>query len=153
MTDKEIRTVIAALTENHVLLPSTTVAEVLPYTPPEPFKEAPKWLLGELAWQGWQVPIISYLKLLDAKAGNAVTPEARILIIKTMGESTQVYYIGLVIQGVPKLKTVNAGTLVESQTEGLPEALHSKVTIEGQTALIPELRELTHIVEQAAYGS
>ena len=153
MADKEIRTVMAALTDKHVLLPNAAVAEVLPYEPPEAFKDAPGWLLGELAWRGWQVPIISYLRLIDDKAGSAVTPEARILIIKTMGESTQVYYIGLVTQGVPKLKTVSVKTLIENQTDGLPEAVYSMVTIDGQIALIPELGKLTHIVEQAAYGN
>ena len=153
MANKEIRTILAALADGHVLLPNSAVAEVLAFTAPEPFKKGPAWLLGELAWRGWQVPVISYQRLIDDKAGNAVTSKARILIIKTLGESTQVNYIGLVIQGLPRLKTVTAKTLVEEKSKKLPKALFSKVTIDDLPALIPELGYLTRIVEQAAYGS
>ncbi len=153
MANKEIRSILAALAEGHVLLPNSAVAEVLAYTAPEPFKQGPAWLLGELAWRGWQVPVISYQRLIDDKAGDAVTKKARILIIKTLGESTQVNYIGLVIQGLPRLKTVTAKTLVEEKSKKLPKALFSRVTIDDLPALIPELGYLTRIVEQAAYGS
>jgi chemosensory pili system protein ChpC len=152
MANKEIRTIMAALTEGHVLLPSTAVAEVADFTEPEPFKQSPAWLLGELAWRGWQVPVIDYLRLIDDRAGNAVTGKARILIIKTLGESTQVNYIGLVIQGLPKLKTVTPKNLKEQKTESLPKAQFSKVSVDDLPAMIPELGYLTGIVEQAAYA-
>ncbi len=153
MADKEIRTIMAPLREGHVLLPNSAVAEILAYSRPEPFKKAPAWLLGELTWRGWQVPVISYEQLINESDGNVVTPKARILIIKTLGESTQVNYIGLVIQGLPRLKKVSADSLLEKQTDKLPKTLFSKVTVDDLPAFIPELGELTHAVEQAAYGS
>jgi chemosensory pili system protein ChpC len=109
--------------------------------------------LGEIAWHGWQVPVISYEQLIDENVGHISTSRARILIIKTLGESTQVNYIGLVIQGLPKLKKITADTLVEKQTEGLADTLFSQVLIESQPALIPELSILTRTVEQAAYDN
>jgi chemosensory pili system protein ChpC len=153
MTEKEIRTIVAPLLHGHVLLPNSAVAEVLDFKSPEPFKQAPKWLLGELAWHGWQVPIICFEQLVDKKERSSITPRSRILIIKTLGESTQVNYIGLVIQGLPKLKKVTAESLLEIPADDLPDTLFSNVSIDELTAVIPELGELTHIVEQAAYGS
>ena len=104
MAEEEIRTFMAPITHGHVLLPNSAVAEVLDFTRPEPFKQAPAWLLGELAWRGWQVPVISYELLINAGGGHSISSKSRILVIKTLGESTQVNYIGLVIQGLPKLK-------------------------------------------------
>ena len=153
MATKEIRTIMAALLEGHVLLPSSVVAEIADFTDPEPFKQSPEWLLGELAWRGWQVPVIDYLRLVDDQAGNPVTRKSRILIIKTLGESTQVNYIGLVIQGLPKLKTVTAKNLIEKQTKKMPSALFSNITIDDLPAMIPELSDLTTMVEQAAYDN
>lgn len=153
MASEEIRTIMAPLTDSCVLLPNSAVAEVLNFTAPEPFKQSPPWLLGEIAWHGWQVPVISYEKLLDEDAAYTTTAKARILIVKTLGESTQVNYIGLVIQGLPKLKTVTRGTLIEKPTGELPDTLFSEVSIDDQPALIPELGKLTNTVEQAAYGN
>jgi len=153
MAIAEIRTIMAPLTDGYVVLPNSAVAEVLAYSAPEPFKTSPIWLLGEIAWHGWQVPVISYEQLIDENAGHISTSRARILIIKTLGESTQVNYIGLVIQGLPKLKKVTAESLIEKQTEGLADTLFSEVFIDNQIAMIPELANLTHTVEQAAYDS
>lgn len=153
MANKEIRSIMAPLKNDYVLLPSSAVAEVLEFTRPEPFKQSPPWLLGELAWRDWQVPVICYEQLINESDGYTVTPKSRILIIKTLGESTQVNYIGLVIQGLPKLKKVSADTLLETQTDKLPQTLFSKVSIDDLQALIPELGKLTATVEQAAYGS
>ena len=153
MAKAEIRTIMAPLTDKYVVLPNSAVAEVLAYSAPDPLKDSPPWLLGEIVWHGWQVPVISYEQLIDESIEHISTSRARILIIKTLGESTQVNYIGLVIQGLPKLKKVTSETLIEKQTEGLPDALFSEVVIENQQALIPELGALTHTVEQAAYDN
>lgn len=153
MDNKEIRTIMAPLTEGHVLLPNSAVAEVLNFTPLEPLKKAPPWLLGELAWRGWQVPVICYEQMTNNSDGNTVTSKTRILIIKTLGESTQVNYLGLVIQGLPRLKKVTPETLLEIETDKLPEIAFSAVSIDDLHGFIPELGELTRMVEQAAYGS
>lgn len=153
MADKEIRTFIAPLIDGHMMLPNTAVAEVLAFARPEPFKQGPAWLLGELAWRDWQVPVICFEQLIDKSSRTSVTPKARILIIKTLGESTQVNYIGVVIQGLPRLKKVTAASLVEKQTDNLPEILFSKVSIDDLDAVIPELGSLTYAVEHAAYDN
>ena len=106
-----------------------------------------------MSWSVWQLPVISYEQLLDENAAATSTSKARILIIKTLGDSTQVNYIGLLIQGLPRLKKVTGDSLIEKQTVNLPETLFSKVSIDDQEALIPEIADLTRVVEQAAYDS
>ena len=151
MRAEEIRTILAPLTHGNVLLPNTAVAELLNFTMPDLLKRAPRWVLGELAWNGWQVPVISYDYLVNGSDANTVTSKARILIIKTLGESTQLNYIGLVIQGLPKLKKVSADLLLEKQNDALPATVFSEISVDGIPAVIPELGELTRVVEEAAY--
>lgn len=153
MAEKEIRTIVAPLQDGNVLLPNGAVAEVLGYTSPEPLKKAPTWVLGEIAWNGWQVPIINYDQLINEHSSSKTTPKSRILIIKTLGESTQVNYIGIVIQGLPRLKKVSAVSLQEIKMEELPRTIFSAVSFDDLQAYIPELGSLTRTVEQAAYDN
>ena len=153
MDNKIIRCILAPLTDGYILLPNTAVAELLSFTMPEPLKKAPRWVLGELVWKGWQVPVVSYEFLLNDNDRNTLTSKTRILIIKALGESTQVNYIGLVIQGLPKLKKVSIDSLIESQNKNVPDAVFSRVSIDDLKAVIPEIGNLTRIVEQAAYGN
>jgi chemosensory pili system protein ChpC len=153
MANQQIRTIVAPLLQGHILLPNVAVAELQAFTLPEPLKKSPNWVLGEQIWHGWQVPVISFEQLIDENYGNSVTSKARILIIKTLGESTQVNYIGLVIQGLPRLRKVTVDTLVEKHGEDLPDSVFSEVSIDELDAFIPELGNLTRMVEEAAYGS
>jgi chemosensory pili system protein ChpC len=152
MAEKEIRSILVPLAKDYVLLPNSAVGEIMNFTSPEPFKSAPAWLLGELAWRGWQVPVINFDHLVNKGSRSTITSKTRILIIKTLGESTQVNYIGLLIQGLPKLKKVTAESLLEVPGADLPKTLFSKVMIDDLQAVIPELGELTRFVEQAAYA-
>ena len=152
MANEEIRTILAPLTDGYVMLPNSAVGEILEFTSPEPFKQGPTWLLGEIAWHGWQVPVINYEGMLKGSSIK-ITSKSRILIVKTLGESTQVNYIGLVIQGLPRLKKARAETLIETQVEKLPDAVFSEVAIDGLKAIIPDLGDLTRIVELAAYSN
>ena len=151
MTDKELKTILAPLNEGYVLLPNSVVGEILNFTSPEPFKQGPAWLLGEIAWRGWQVPVVNYERLIKDSGITTITSKSRILIVKTLGESTQVNYIGLLIQGLPRLKKVSAETLQEIEAEELPETVFSKVSIDNLQAFIPELGDLTRVIELAAY--
>ena len=153
MADKEIRTILAPLTDGYVMLPNSAVGEILTFTSPEPFKQGPPWLLGEIAWRGWQVPVINYERMLRDNGSTTITAKTRVLIMKTLGESTQVNYIGLVIQGLPRLKKVSARTLVEKQIDELPDTVFSTVSIDDLQAVIPALGDLTRTVELAAYDS
>lgn len=153
MTESELRTILAPLNEGFVMLPNSVVGEILNFNSPEPFKQGPAWLLGEIAWHGWQVPVINYERMIKDNGITTITSKSRILIVKTLGESTQVNYIGLLIQGLPRLKKVNAATLQEIETEELPETVFSKVSIDDLQAVIPELGDLTRVVELAAYDS
>jgi len=153
MAEKDIRTILAPLTDDYVMLPNISVGEILTFVSPEPFKQGPPWLMGEIAWRGWQVPVINYERLLKDNGVTSISSKTRIMIVKTLGESTQVNYIGLVIQGLPRLKKVSATTLVENEIEDLPDTVFSKITIDDLQAIIPELGDLTRTVELAAYDS
>jgi len=152
MANEEIRTILAPLTDSYVMLPNSAVGEILEYISPEPFKQGPPWLLGEIAWHGWQVPVINYERMLKGTR-TKISSKSRILIIKTLGESTQVNYIGLVIQGLPRLKKARAETLVETELDKLPDTVFSEVAIDGLKAIIPDLGDLTRTVELAAYSN
>jgi chemosensory pili system protein ChpC len=151
MAGKEIRTVMAPLTDGYLLLPNSVVAEIVDMKPLESFRKRPSWLIGELDWHGWQVPVISYEHLIRKKGGQPMHHKARIMVIKTLGDSTQVNYLGFLIQGLPKLTKVTPASLVELETEDLPDVQFSDVTVEGQQAMIPDIGKLTRTVEQAAY--
>lgn len=148
----EIRTLFAPIQGSGVLLPGSVVAEVVEFSEPKPFRDTPDWLLGEIEWNGWQIPVVNYAILADSGDDNTISPRNRILVVKTLSNSTSVAHVGLVINGLPQLKKISTGSLVENNTKS-STGIFSHVTIDGQAAVIPDLDGLATAIEQAAYKS
>jgi chemosensory pili system protein ChpC len=134
-----------------LLLPGNVVAEVIDYAKPVPQEHGPPWLLGELEWNSWQVPIISFALLCGATSRDPVGSGNRLLILKTLTDAVSMYYIGVLINGLPKLKKLSADGIqpIDEATE-LPNVF-CRATLDGQEVIIPALDELTRTVAAAVY--
>ncbi len=149
----ELRVVVAPLARGSVLLPGAAVSEVISHQPLAPLKKSPVWVLGELEWNGWQVPVISYTRLMNRQARDTVTPKSRILVVRTLSDTAPVPYIGLLVQGLPKLAKITETTLVEVDPQEKTEGVYRVVTLEGEEAVVPDLDEVTSLIETTAYAA
>jgi chemosensory pili system protein ChpC len=143
-----IRTILAPLAADHLLLPSNVVAEVIGFSKPTPHVDSPPWLLGDLEWSSWQVPVISYAVLSGASDKDPVTSNSRILVIKTLAQESSLNYLGILISGLPKLKKVAPDALQPAPNEWLKPVVFSRVALDEQFALVPELQILTEQVAE-----
>ena len=146
----EIRALLAPMPGGNILLPGSMIAEVVNYLDPEPFHEGPDWLLGEVKWNGWQIPVVNVALLAGTTADDAVPPRARVLVVKTLSVEASVLHIGMIIDGMPKLKSVTRANLTEAEGH-TPEGVFSHVSVEDQAAVVPDLDKLALAIEKAVY--
>ncbi len=151
MTDAtEIRSLLAPIPGSGVLLPGSMIAEVVNYLDPEPFSSGPDWLLGEVRWNGWQLPVVHLAVLAGTTDDEAIPERARVLVAKTLSVAASVLHIGIIIDGLPRLKNVTPANLVEKEG-ATPEGVFSHVTVDDQPAVIPDLDALALTIERAVY--
>jgi len=148
----EIRCLVAPITGHQILLPGSVVAEVINYGDVQPFSNAPDWILGELEWSGWKIPVINYAVLTATSPDATLSARSRILVVKTLSMSSSINYVGIVINGLPRLRNITPDELIETGAKPA-EGVFSEVTIEEQAALIPDLESLANAVEDGAYAS
>ena len=146
----EIRALLAPMPGGNILLPGSMIAEVVNYLDPEPFHEGPDWLLGEVKWNGWQIPVVNVAVLAGTAPDDAVPPRARVLVVKTLSVEASVLHIGMIINGLPRMKSVTRANLVEAEGE-TPEGVFSHVSVEDQPAVVPDLDKLALSIEKAVY--
>jgi chemosensory pili system protein ChpC len=147
--NQEIRTLLATLTGGTVMLPGSVVAEIINFSDPKPLRNAPAWLLGEVGWSDWNVPVISFASLAGKCKREKATPGNRVLVLKSLSESPVTPYFGILISGVPRLVKVSEDSLSKQKKLDDHPCVFREVTIGEERALIPELNELTRIVEEA----
>ena len=147
----EIRTLMAPINGGGVLLPGSVIAEVVNIGDFEAFHGGPDWLLGELRWNGWQIPMVHMAYISGATDDVAVPSGSRLLVVKLHGDSSKVMHLGIIISGMPRLKNVTPANLLEVNTD-MPEGIFSEVSVDDQNALIPDLDVLAGTIESAVYS-
>ena len=150
---KEIHCMMIPAESETLLLPSSAIAEVVDYQPPESMESTPPWLLGQIEWDNRQVPVFSFPALINGSDVGEVPSRSKILVLKSLSDSARMPYIGLLLGDLPKPVTVGEGSLVETGDEKKSLGVYSRVSIDEQAAIIPDIDRLTHLVTHATYGA
>lgn len=136
-----------------IVLPTSTIAEITDYAPPAPLDGTPDWLLGQVEWEDWQVPVISYGALIDGEDPESATGRSRIMVVKSLSNTARVPYIGVLLRQIPKLAKLDETDLEVIDQENESPSVHCMVKIAGHTAVVPDLDRLAQLVGHAAYGT
>lgn len=146
----ELRALLAPMVGGGILLPSRVIGEVVNYVEPEPYADSPAWLIGEMRWSGWQVPVVNYALLAGTTDDDRVPDRSRILVVRTLSEASSVVHVGFIINGLPRMKNISTANLVEREGEA-GDGVFSHVSVDEHPAIIPDLDALALLIERAVY--
>ncbi|WP_433852164.1 chemotaxis protein CheW [Stenotrophomonas nitritireducens] len=137
-SNDEVRGVLIQAGAERVLLPNATVAEMMSRVTVEPIEGAPDWLAGYIAWQGWEVPLLSFARFNGGD--EPVAGSNKVVVLKALGGNPEMPYFALLTQSFPQLIAVpRDGLLADASEESLPQGVHMRVLLGEQSALLPDL--------------
>ena len=144
-----VRSQIIPLTGMNLVLPNTSIAEVINYSDLSPVKNSPDWLLGMLGWRGLTVPIISFEKANDVKAARK-SKSTRIAVLNGVSGNNKLSFYGVVVQGIPRLASLDKVSIqeVSKPKVKLPLAL-AQAEIAEQDAVIPDQIKIEGLLKDA----
>ncbi|HEY9512282.1 MAG TPA: chemotaxis protein CheW [Rhodanobacter sp.] len=136
---REIRCVLVPVGNVRLLLPNSTIAEVITQTRVEPMLNAPPWLLGRIAWRGWRVPLVSFTQLAGLPEADAEL-SVRVAVLKTLGGDPRLPFVAVVTQGFPRLTVLNAELIIPTHDgKPLPSGVRAQVLVRDDVAVIPDI--------------
>ena len=143
---REIRGVMLPVTGGRVLVPNTTMAEVITYAHPAAVTGAPPWLLGRLTWRGWGLPVLAF-SVLAGVSQQESTENTRVAILKALNGHARLPYFGVLCQGFPRLTLVSAEMLVPDSDAGAALAgVREQVRVHDEAAWIPDLGAIENLL-------
>lgn len=146
-SNDEIRGVLIQSGAERVLLPSATVAEMMAKAVVEPMADGPQWLLGELVWHGWKVPLVSFARL-SGLGEESIGANNKVVVLKSLAGDARRPYFALLTQSFPQLISVpRDGLLADASEETLPDSVHMRVLLGEQSALLPNLDALERALD------
>ena len=136
-----------------LLLPTSIIAEVVDYETPEAMEATPPWLLGQAEWDNRQVPVFSFSALINGTDVGEVPEHSKILILKSLSDSARMPFLGLLLSDLPRSVRIADSSLVETGDEKKSLGVYSRITLDEQDAIIPDIDRLTHLVTHATFGA
>ncbi|MEO7252094.1 MAG: chemotaxis protein CheW [Arenimonas sp.] len=146
---RDIRGVLITVNQGRLLLPNASVAEVITFSDPEPVRGAPKWMLGQIRWRGWRLPLLSFSRFAGWSDEEGQIG-AKVVVLKALGGNPKLPYFAMLSQGFPRLVTVARSALAEAHSiKELPIGIHSMVTLNDDPAAVPDLMSLELLIDKA----
>jgi len=137
---QELPTFLITLQKNNILLPNTSVAEIIPYEPLQRSQDTPDWFLGTLGWRGLEVPVVSIEMLADKRANFSLisVSSASLVVCTGIRRDDELPFYALVAQVMPRLQRIVPDELIEPGEEARPAEMQ-KILYRGEPAVIPDL--------------
>jgi chemosensory pili system protein ChpC len=143
----EVRSVLIPLADRQLLLPNAVVAEVMGFQKPEQVDDKPDWFLGNMAWRGVMIPVVSFESMMG---GDAATPGARsrIAIMNALSGESRLSHFGMVVQGIPSLVRVSVDNVLPKPDDPTDEEplIRQAVELDLSPAYIPNLDEMERLL-------
>ncbi|MDX1656346.1 MAG: chemotaxis protein CheW [Candidatus Competibacteraceae bacterium] len=133
-----------------LLLPNSTLLEVLPFAPPLPLEGAPAWVLGKLLWRARTVPLVATERLATGQRPEP-TPRSRIVMVHALGGNPKLPFFGFMATGAPRAVKLEEGDLVQdtdqSREDDEPrEGVLNRVKLGAERAVIPDLDRIEEVL-------
>jgi chemosensory pili system protein ChpC len=145
---REIRGLMITVNNGRVLLPNTSVSEIITAATPEPVDNAPPWLLGRVRWRGWRVPLFSFA-LLTGLAPREAQLNAKVTVLKALGRNPRMPFIAMMCLGFPRLTTITPEVLIPTDDgDQLPMGVRTRVLVRDDQAMIPDLPTIENLIAE-----
>jgi len=115
--------------------------------------ETPPWLIGQVEWEKRQVPVFSFFALINGGDPGEISSRSKIMVIKSLSESGRVPYLGVLLSDLPRMTNVKETDMKQTGDKNKSLGVFSRIKLEGQDAIVPDLDRLTHLITHATYGA
>jgi len=146
---QELYSLLVPLAEDRLIVPRACVVEVVRYTAPDTEAGAHSWMMGNVSWNGRELPVASFEGTLGKEVPVA-TGRTRIVVFYATTGQLKTGFFGVLTQGFPQLVRVNKDVLQLDSTEGWPDTapVLCKVKMINEFPLIPDLERLENMLAE-----
>jgi chemosensory pili system protein ChpC len=139
---------IIPLQHHYLLLPNSTLAEVIPS--PRLIKTdntKPSYWIGQCDWNAQNIPIIDLEGLVENKPSHT-TDANKLCVLRGIYASANISIYGLPCYGVPQLIHLNESALKLADNTISSEYVHYQIQVGNKVAYIPNLDAIETTLSQ-----
>ena len=140
---EQLRAVLIALPGGKLMLPNTTVSEIVTYAAPEAVDGKPNWYLGAIRWKGYRLPLVSFSAMAGWDPRESVAG-AKVAILKGLSGETRLPYFALLTQGFPRLVNIASDQLIDDPEH--TSVFFSSAYLDNDAVAVPNLEAVERLI-------
>lgn len=142
---EQMRGVLISLQGGKMLLPNTTVSEIISYITPESVADKPVWYLGAIRWKGYRLPLVAPSVMFEWQPAVEIKG-AKIAILKALSGESKMPYFAIVTQGFPRLVNISSDSLLDDAEHN--GELYFSVYLNDEAVTVPNLENIEQQIRQ-----
>lgn len=139
---------------SNIIVPNTSIAEIVSVEHVLPVNDAPTWMLGYLSWRRRSVPLISFDAVQQGEP-DFLTPRSKIAVLYSISEDATFPYMALLMQRAPKVINITEDVIKQAGADhnsgNIKLVLKNAVINEDVVADILDLKAVEATFKQAGY--
>lgn len=147
MSDEQIKCIVLNISEDALLMPNASIAEIVPIKNIINVANKPGWMLGYLDWRGNSVPLISFEAMGGVRMPSLAGGTVKAAVLFSIGDDKSIPYVSILMQGAPTVVSVKADDILESEEQVAHPAIEEKVLIDEVSYSIMDLEKLESLVK------
>jgi chemosensory pili system protein ChpC len=144
--NKTLRCLLMPLKDYNLIVPHSSVDEILPFAVVEDDEEE-GFIIGRLLWRRESIPLVSF-EVLNKEEKPEIRRRTRAAVMHVNSTDTGVHNFAIILSGMPKMLVISESDLMEMDEERLPHCTSRKVDINKTIAYIPDLDALEYILHK-----
>lgn len=151
MSVEQINCVVLNVTEDKLVMPNSSVAEIVPIINIINVANKPPWVLGYLDWRGNSVPLISFETLDNVRMPSLASGDVRAAVLYSVSDDKSFPFMAILVQGEAKFINVLPADVISNKVEFNHPAIEQKVMMFDDDASIVDLIKLEDLIKTVMY--
>lgn len=151
---KIIKSLLLPMKTSSIIVPNTSIAEIVSVEHVLPVNDAPTWMLGYLSWRRRSVPLISFDAVQQGEP-DFLTPRSKIAVLYSISDDATFPYMALLMQRAPKVINITEDVIKQAgpdHNSGNVKLVLKNVVVDGDVvADILDLKAVEATFKQAGY--
>jgi len=144
-TAQFVHCMLIPLSQHYLLLPNSSISEVIPKTGISAETDSQSWL-DFIEWQQQRIPVVHLEQLLKDEP-TPLSSTNKLCIINGINSDAGISSYAIPCTGSPQLITLNQAALRLTHDDNNSPYLHCQIKISNKVALIPNLDALEQAIK------
>lgn len=147
-SNTKLRCILLPTTDFKLILPHSSVEEILPFAVIEEKKDSSHYIMGTLNWRRYKLPLIS-MEALNNKPRPEIRRRTRAAVVQFVSAEGEVKFFSMILSGMPKMVVLSSADIVDMDDESRPACTLKKVSVNDEQFYIPDISAIEYVLNKA----